>query len=501
MNYDENLNKEAYEDLKKKKNEVGVRDYLVSAGLDNSKIGWDGSNVTYGGRSFTPTRNENGITFASKDAVDSFIGDIQKDNGNLGVRSTLTGLGVNPSKIGWDGKNVTVGAAKYTPSVNANGTTYGKAQDVYNFADAALKRQGDGIVRVNQYRSNNGLYDVGWSPDTKQVLIGGESVPYAYIDDSGNAWAKKSVLDEAYERLADRNGIRSFSDMNKKYDDRAEALKKEYDDIAARRFTFSQNDLENDPVWLAYKAMYAREADRAYDDAISKAAARTGGNMSSMAMAQADQQRQYYLDKMTDQIPQLAQMAYERYLNDNNIALNTVGQKANITGQQASNDYEMNRAAYDAYNMGRAAERERVTNNFEDRFNNIELQSATSDLEKLLAQNDFDIADMFNTPIPASLAAKYGVMPYEDGTYPTPNQIINRKQNEAWDDYGRRIYEEQQDINLANALTELAAQYGYKEALEGYKNSLKKKTGSKSSTKSSTKSSGGGSIDIGGALD
>lgn len=73
-------------------------------------------------------------------------------------------------------------------------------------------------------------------------------------------------------------------------------------------------DLENDPVWSAYKKQYAREGERASENAMAQAAAMTGGRPSSYAVTAGQQAGNYYAGQMSDIIPTLADDAYQRYI-------------------------------------------------------------------------------------------------------------------------------------------------------------------------------------------
>lgn len=73
-------------------------------------------------------------------------------------------------------------------------------------------------------------------------------------------------------------------------------------------------DPEKDPVWSAYKKQYAREGERAGENAMAQAAAMTGGRPSSYAVTAGQQAGNYYAGQMSDIIPELANNAYQRYI-------------------------------------------------------------------------------------------------------------------------------------------------------------------------------------------
>lgn len=77
-------------------------------------------------------------------------------------------------------------------------------------------------------------------------------------------------------------------------------------------------DKANDPAYQAYSAQYERNARRAMEDTLAQVAARTGGLASSYAGAAAQQQYQRYMTDLDNIVPQLEQIAYDRYRDTQN---------------------------------------------------------------------------------------------------------------------------------------------------------------------------------------
>ncbi len=75
-------------------------------------------------------------------------------------------------------------------------------------------------------------------------------------------------------------------------------------------------DPANDPLYQQYAQQYQREGQRAMQDTLGNVAASTGGLASSYATTAASQARDYYATKQADKIPELQQLAYQKYLND-----------------------------------------------------------------------------------------------------------------------------------------------------------------------------------------
>ena len=84
-------------------------------------------------------------------------------------------------------------------------------------------------------------------------------------------------------------------------------------------------DPENDQLYSQYRKQYAREGQRATQDALGAAAAASGGIPSSYAVSAASQAGDYYASQMTDKIPELYQLAYNKYMNDYNMKLSDLG--------------------------------------------------------------------------------------------------------------------------------------------------------------------------------
>ena len=90
-----------------------------------------------------------------------------------------------------------------------------------------------------------------------------------------------------------------------------EALKGAIDKIANRdKFTY---DLNGDALYQQYKDMYINQGRLAMQDTIGQASAMTGGYGNSYASSVGNQAYQSYLQKLNDVVPELYQMAYDKY--------------------------------------------------------------------------------------------------------------------------------------------------------------------------------------------
>ena len=109
------------------------------------------------------------------------------------------------------------------------------------------------------------------------------------------------------------------------YESRYDAQTQELMNAILNRKPFSY-DAESDPLYQQYSKAYTREGQRATEDAIGAVAAASGGIPSSYAATAAAQAGNYYAAQKTDKIPELYQVAYDKYLNDyqqerNNLAM------------------------------------------------------------------------------------------------------------------------------------------------------------------------------------
>lgn len=100
-------------------------------------------------------------------------------------------------------------------------------------------------------------------------------------------------------------------------------------------------DVEQDPLWNAYRKQYTREGRRAMADTLGTVAAATGGIPSSYAVTAAQQAGDYYNAQMTDKIPELEQYAYQKYKDDFARQLSQLDAINAASGREAGN-YQIN---------------------------------------------------------------------------------------------------------------------------------------------------------------
>lgn len=119
-------------------------------------------------------------------------------------------------------------------------------------------------------------------------------------------------------------GSYSYGEAQPEYNNRYDATIQDLLGQIVNRKDFSY-DPENDQLYSQYRKQYTREGQRATQDALGAAAAASGGIPSSYAVNAAAQAGDYYASQMTDKIPELYKLAYNKYMNDYNMKLSDLG--------------------------------------------------------------------------------------------------------------------------------------------------------------------------------
>lgn len=83
-------------------------------------------------------------------------------------------------------------------------------------------------------------------------------------------------------------------------------------------------DPASDKLYAAYRRQYERQADLAAANALGAAASLTGGQASTAAVAAAQQAGGYYRAMLAGKLPELAQLAYERYNGERKTRLSAI---------------------------------------------------------------------------------------------------------------------------------------------------------------------------------
>ena len=192
-----------------------------------------------------------------------------------------------------------------------------------NFANAATdEERAQANRRAEAIRASYGNYTGGkdGSGFTLTPLSPGS---FTYAD--APTYTGSDYTDAVRDLWEQQNNYGDFSygpapEYNNRYDETIQGLIGEI----LNREDFSYNPAA-DPLYQNYRKQYTREGDRAAADALGAAAAASGGIPSSYASTAAAQAANSYAAQMTDKIPELYELAYNKYLNDYNMQLSDLG--------------------------------------------------------------------------------------------------------------------------------------------------------------------------------
>jgi len=120
--------------------------------------------------------------------------------------------------------------------------------------------------------------------------------------------------------------------------------------MQGRKFSY---DLTGDALYNQYKDQYTQLGKQAMQDTIGQASALTGGYGNSYAATVGNQAYQGYLGKLNDKIPELYQLALQKYQIEGDDLNNLYGlyanEEASAYGKHRDkvNDYQADRSYYD----------------------------------------------------------------------------------------------------------------------------------------------------------
>ena len=147
-----------------------------------------------------------------------------------------------------------------------------------------------------------------WTPSDEYKTLEGEANKYAggyKADPNGNA---ASLLEK--KNTYEVEGNPGTWDTEVEY----APVKGAYDEWKGRG-AFSY-DLNGDALYQQYKDKYINQGRLAMADTMGQASAMTGGYGSSYAVTAGNQAYQSHLQNLNDIVPQLYQMAYDRYVQE-----------------------------------------------------------------------------------------------------------------------------------------------------------------------------------------
>lgn len=214
---------------------------------------------------------------------------------------------------------------------------YGSQGDEVKELQTLLNKNGakltvDGIYgkntqdAVRKYQKENGLsIDGVTGSNTWSSLLGGgtsstgsanKTNPYTGVDSTkyGGGFKQSDKVTDAYDRAsAAEKAWQDYINSGFTYG-REEDYNSIFDKILNREdFKF---DLNGDALYKQYKDKYITQGKMAMQDTMGQAAAMTGGYGNSYAASVGNQAYQQSLQQLNDVVPELYQMAYDRYAQE-----------------------------------------------------------------------------------------------------------------------------------------------------------------------------------------
>lgn len=196
------------------------------------------------------------------------------------------------------GDNLSTIASKYGTTVDAIAKANGIANPNLIYAGSAITIPNATVSDTLQNAINNGN------------AVSTDAMYKAESDAVTALGAKKTEAE---------NAVANYGDFAWNQQGKYDNLIKEYEN----RPDFSY-DFNADALYQQYKDKYMQQGKLAMADAIGQASAMTGGYGNSYAATVGNQAYQGYLGQLNDVIPELYQMAYDRYNQKGQDMLNTI---------------------------------------------------------------------------------------------------------------------------------------------------------------------------------
>lgn len=189
--------------------------------------------------------------------------------------------------------------------------------------DSAIRdyqsKNGLGVDGIYGQNTHNSLFGIAGTNTTKPTAP--ES--YSNIDlskyDSGYQ-KSDNVINAENKKTEAENAVSNYGDFSYSKDASFQAIM----DKILNREQFSY-DLNGDALYQQYKDKYTQQGKLAMQDAMGQAAAMTGGYGSSYSAAVGNQAYQASLQNLNDVIPELYQMALDKYNQEGQDLYNQYG--------------------------------------------------------------------------------------------------------------------------------------------------------------------------------
>ena len=195
-----------------------------------------------------------------------------------------------------------------------------------------------------------------------------ESTPFEYDEFNYDDYKESDSV------ASSRNDMNNANDVVKNFGDFNYSNQTDLDEIMNKilnREEFSY-DLNGDALYQQYKDKYIQQGKMAMQDTMGQAAAMTGGYGNSYAASVGNQAYQASLENLNDIIPELYQMAYDRYNQQGQDLYNQYGMLSddrNMEYGMWSDDYNRAIADRDYYTGVYDSERSYDYNKYADERN------------------------------------------------------------------------------------------------------------------------------------
>ena len=281
---------------------------------------------------------------------------------------------------------------------NDNGTTVGELVSINGIKNPNKIIAGDTIkLPSSSSGTENATSTTNTAPTqpTQPAQPTFDNTAWADTDDGKTASQKREEADAAVNNYGD------FAYSN-------DAAFKDVVDKILNREQFSY-DLNGDALYQQYKDKYIQQGKMAMQDTMGQAAAMTGGYGNSYAASVGNQAYQASLENLNDIVPELYQMAYDKY--------NQEGQDLYNQYSMLSNDKNMEYGMWGDELNRLMAEREYADSNF---YNGANLHYTEQDSKNSASQQAFQNAyNMWSTNNSNARQDAYamlqvGVMPSHD---------------------------------------------------------------------------------------
>lgn len=358
-----------------------------------------------------------------------------------GVRSYLVNSGLDNSKIDYKNNKVTYnGKPVLSPNIVVDGTSYADEDSLRALALDLHRSEGKDLVSATDYMANQTGIKNAASIDNGYVSVG-DNLIKANVSSNGNAYVNREDMDKAIADYKKDIGYKSETDIynewKKSYGNK---LEEAISEILADEWEYS---IEDDPAYQAYADMYRREGERAYQEAYGNVIANTGGYTNSAALTAANQGLNYYMQQLSDRIPELMSQDFDRFISQRELRLSAIGELMDFSDGAYDKLYSANRDYLERLNDANMHNYDR------------KVQSDEAELDKSLSKSE-----LYNNYLESEkdlIDIEYLPKEYEASIY---QKAIKNALDEIELGYADEIYEEElSGKRKDNILKDLKAKY------------------------------------------